>query len=91
MSTVTRTRRHCVAALRWHGYRPLDRQVAFLALAHTLATPAPVWRFLSKCHDLRNRREYEGAGEVDPRTVAQIIEAGEPLLEALRRLAKAGD
>lgn len=75
-----------VAALRWHGYRPRDRQVAFMALAHTLEAPVGVWRMLSKGHELRNRREYDGAGEVDPRTVDEIIDAAGPLLEALRRL-----
>ena len=75
-----------VAALRWHGYRPRDRQVAFQALAHTLDTPAPVWRMLAKGHELRNRREYEGAGEIDPRILAEIIAAAGPLLEAARRL-----
>jgi hypothetical protein len=75
-----------VAALRWHGYRPRDRQVAFLTLAHTLAAPTAVWRMLAKSHELRNRREYEGAGEVDPRTIEEIIAAGRLLLEPLRRL-----
>ena len=79
-----------VAALRWYGYRPRDRQVAFLALAHTLAAPSPVWRMLAKSHELRNRREYEGAGEIDPHVLAEIIEAGAPLLEALRKLGSGG-
>ena len=75
-----------VAALRWHGYRPRDRQVAFLALAHTLGAPAPVWRMLARSHDLRNSREYDGAGVVDESIVDQILEAAGPLLDAVRRL-----
>ncbi len=65
-----------VAALRWHGYRPRDRQVVFQALAHTLGAPAEIWRMLAKSHEQRNRREYEGAGEIDPRLLHEVIEAG---------------
>ncbi len=46
-----------VAALRWHGYRPRNRQIVFQALAHTLQVPAPVWRMLARSHEQRNRRE----------------------------------
>jgi hypothetical protein len=54
-----------LAALRWHGYRPRNRQIVFQALALTLGTPAAVWRTLSKSHELRNRHEYEGEAVVD--------------------------
>ena len=46
------------AALRWHGYRPRNRQIVFQALAHTLGMPAPIWRMLSQAHSRRNRVEY---------------------------------
>ena len=69
-----------LAALRWHGYRPRNRQIVFQALAHTLGTPAATWRMLSKCHEQRNRREYEGLGEIDERLLADLMAAGEDLL-----------
>ena len=75
-----------LAALRWHGYRPRNRQVVFQALVHTLGTPGPVWRMLSKSHELRNRQEYEGVGEVDERLLHDLIEAGDGLLTAVRKL-----
>lgn len=31
------------------------------------------WPVLSKCHDMRNRTEYEGALDVDERLVADLI------------------
>lgn len=34
-----------------------------------------VWRVLSKCHDMRNRTEYEGALDVDERLVADLLGA----------------
>lgn len=75
-----------LAALRWHGYRPTNRQVVFQALAHTLGTPANVWRMLAKSHEQRNRRDYEGAGEIDERLLRDVIEAGDGLLTAVRAL-----
>jgi hypothetical protein len=65
----------CLAALRHHGFRPLKRYVVFQALADTLGLGPDVWRILSKCHDLRNRTEYEGVLEVDDRIVAELIAA----------------
>jgi len=75
-----------LAALRWHGYRPRNRQIVFQALAHTLGTPAPIWKMLAKSHEQRNRKEYEGLGEVDPRLLRDVIEAGDGLLKAVRKL-----
>lgn len=49
----------CLAALRWHGYRSTNRYIVFQLLPHTLGLGAPVWRVLSKCHDVRNLGEYE--------------------------------
>lgn len=75
-----------LAALRWHGYRPNNRQVVFQALAHTLGTPASVWKMLAKSHEQRNRRDYEGAGEIDERLLHDVIAAGRDLLSAVRDL-----
>ena len=75
-----------VAALRWHGYRPRNRQIVFQALAHTLKVPAPVWKMLARSHEQRNRREYEGAGEIDERLLADVIAAGIDLLARVRQL-----
>lgn len=65
----------CLAALRWHGYRPANRFIVFQLLPHTLGLGPEVWRVLSKCHDARNLGEYEGMLEVDSRLVTDLIHA----------------
>jgi len=75
-----------LAALRWHGYRSDSRYLVFQALAHTLGTPSPTWRLLAKCHERRNRLEYEGVVEVDERLLTDLLVAAEDLLEAVRKL-----
>jgi hypothetical protein len=65
----------CLAALRYHGFRPLKRYVVFQVLPESLGLGPEVWRILSKCHDLRNRTEYEGVLEVDDRIVTDLIAA----------------
>lgn len=75
-----------LAALRWHGYRPRNRQIVFQALAHTLDIPAAVWRMLARSHEQRNRREYEGRGEIDERLLADVIAAGIDMLDRIRKL-----
>jgi hypothetical protein len=62
-------------------------QVVFQTLAHTLGTPAAVWRMLSKSHAQRNRQEYEGVGEIDEWLLHDLSEAGDGLLNAVRKLA----
>lgn len=64
----------------------LTSRVRGMLLAHTLGTPPSVCRILAKGHELRNRREHEGAGQVDPRVVDVILAAGGPLLDDLRHL-----
>jgi len=64
-----------LAALRWHGYRPSNRYIVFQVLPHTLSLGPEIWRILSKCHDIRNRGEYEGDLEVDERIVADLVTA----------------
>ena len=65
----------CFAALRWHGYRSGNRYIVFQLLPHTLGLGPEVWRVLSKCHDLRNRGEYEGDLEIDERIVTDLVAA----------------
>ncbi len=65
----------CLAALRYHGYRPSKRYIVFQVLPDTLGLGPEVWRVLSKCHDMRNRTEYEGALDVDERLVTDLIGA----------------
>ena len=49
----------CLAALRHHGFRPSKQYIVFQVLPDTLGLGPEVWRVLSKCHDTRNRTEYE--------------------------------
>jgi hypothetical protein len=65
----------CLAALRHHGFRPSKRYIVFQVLPDTLDLGQEVWRILSKCHDLRNRTEYEGALDVDDRLVLDLLDA----------------
>lgn len=65
----------CLAALRWHGYRSNNRYVVFQLLPHTLGLGPETWRVLAKCHDIRNRSEYEGIVGVDERVVTDLITA----------------
>ena len=65
----------CLAALRWHGYRSSNRYIVFQLLPQTLGLGPEVWRVLSKCHDLRNRGEYEGDLNTDERIVTDLIAA----------------
>lgn len=76
----------CLAALRWHGYRPSNRYIVFQMLPHTLGLGPEVWRLLSKCHDMRNRGEYEGDLNADERLVADLITACERVAEKLDAL-----
>jgi hypothetical protein len=65
----------CLAALRWHGYRPGNRYIVFQVLPHTLSLGPEVWRMLDKCHKIRNRGEYEGDLNVDEQLVTDLITA----------------
>lgn len=80
-----------LAALRWHGYRPRNRQIVFQALAHTLQVPAPIWKMLARAHEQRNKREYEGIGDVDERLLRDVIHAGIDLLARVRQLSPPAD
>ena len=65
----------CLAALRHNGFRPSKRYIVFQVLPDTLGLGPEVWRVLSKCHDMRNRTEYEGVLDVDDRLVSDLIGA----------------
>jgi hypothetical protein len=66
----------CLAALRWHGYRPANKRfIVFQALPDTLGLGPEVWRVLAKGHDQRNRGEYEGHLEIDERFVTDLVAA----------------
>ena len=56
---------HYASALRHAGFRPTNRYIVFQVLPHTLGVGPEVWRVLAKCHDVRNRAEYEGDLYVD--------------------------
>ena len=76
----------CLAALRYHGYRASKRYIVFQVLPDTLSLGPEVWRVLSKCHDMRNRTEYEGALDVDERLVADLIGACRKVAAKIRAL-----
>lgn len=73
----------CLAALRWHGYRPVNRYIVFQVLPHTLKLGPEVWRVLAKCHDVCNLGEYEGDLNVDDRLVADLMTACQTVADAL--------
>jgi hypothetical protein len=75
-----------LAALRHCGFRPTKRYIVFQVLPDTLRLGANVWRVLSKCHDMRNRSEYEGALDVDERLVSDLIAACRKVADGVRRL-----
>ncbi len=65
----------CLAAVRYHGFRPSKRYIVFQVLPETLGLGPEVWKVLSMCHDSRNRTEYEGFLDVDDRLVSDLISA----------------
>ena len=76
----------CLAALRHQGFRPSKRFIVFQVLPHTLGLGPEVWRVLAKCHDMRNRTEYEGAVDVDERLVTDLITACRQVAAKIRQL-----
>jgi hypothetical protein len=76
----------CLAALRWHGYRAGNRFIVFQVLPHTLGLGPEVWRVLAKCHDMRNRGEYEGTLDVDDRLMADLVAACQAVANAIHAL-----
>jgi hypothetical protein len=80
----------CLAALRHRGYRSSKRYIVFQVLPDTLGLGPDVWRVLSKCHDMRNRTEYEGALDVDERLVADLIGSCRRVADAVTNLPPVG-
>jgi hypothetical protein len=78
----------CLAALRHHGYRPSKRYIVFQLLPDTLGLGTEVWRVLSKCHDMRNRTEYEGALDLDERLVTDVIGACRKVANKIKELPR---
>lgn len=76
----------CLAALRHRGYRSSKRYIVFQVLPDTLGLGPDVWRVLAKCHDMRNRTEYEGVLDVDERLVADLITSCRRVAEKVERL-----
>ena len=75
-----------LAALRHKGYRAKNRFIVFQVLPHTLGLGPEVWRVLAKCHDLRNKAEYEGKVEVDERLLKDLLVACEAVARKLSDL-----
>ncbi len=75
-----------LAALRYHGFRASKRYIVIQVLPDTLGLGPEVWRVLSKCHDLRNRPEYEGALDVDERLVVDLIDACRNVADCVTKL-----
>ena len=78
----------CLAALRWHGYRPANRYIVFQVLPHTLGLGPEVWRVLAKCHELRNLGEYEGDLNIDARIVNDLVTACRKVAAAVDALQR---
>ena len=76
----------CLAALRHHGLRPVNRYIVFQVLPHTLGLGPEVWRVLAKCHEIRNLGEYEGDLDIDVRIVTDLIAACRAVVAALDTL-----
>ena len=76
----------CLAALRWHGYRPTNRYIVVQVLPHTLGLGAAVWGVQAKCHEMRNLGEYEGDLNIDERLLADLLVACNAVGVALDKL-----
>ncbi|MDO9406328.1 MAG: hypothetical protein Q7T87_20045 [Polaromonas sp.] len=72
-----------LAALRRKGFRASNRYLVFQVLPHTLGLGPEVWRVLDKCHNARNRSEYEGLLDISDRLLADLITATRAVAEAL--------
>ncbi len=75
-----------LAALRWHGYRSDNRYLVFQSLPHTLGLEAPLWRVLSKAHEMRNLAEYEGHLDITEQFLVDLIATAEVVQNAALKL-----
>lgn len=67
--------------------RSANRYIVLQLLPHTLGLGTEVWRVMARCHDIRNRGEYEGALEVSERLVADLLQSCRAGARGLERLA----
>ena len=77
-----------LAALRWHGYRPKNRAVAFQALEHSVGWPPAKWRVLSLAHTKRNAVQYDAVIEVEKALVEDLVRVTGELYAACEKLGK---
>lgn len=75
-----------LAALRFYGYRPVNRFIVFQCLQHTLGWNAAQWRVLDQCHKRRNLIEYEGQYDIDGQLLKELDAAAEKLLVDVKTL-----
>lgn len=75
-----------LAALRHAGYRSDNRYVVFQALPHTLALGPRVWRVLSRAHAFATCWKDQGAVEVDPRLIDDLLAAAAQVEQAVARI-----
>jgi hypothetical protein len=75
-----------LAALRWHGFRPQNRYIAFQCLQHTVGLPREKWRVLDTCHKQRNLAEYEGHLELPGRLFEDLLAISKDLLVLVEEL-----
>ena len=78
------------AALRSHGYRAVNRALAFECLPETAGLSNVQLRVLDLCHDRRSRADREGLLEVDERLVAEAADVVRKLLDRLERMRLVG-
>ena len=70
-----------LAALRWHGFRPKNRYIAFQCLQHTVGLSKEKCRVLDKCHKQRNLAEYEGHLELPDKLFDDLLRIAKELLK----------
>ena len=68
------------------GVSRTNRYIVFQVFPHTLGVGPEVWRVLARCHDVRNRGEYEGDLYVDERLLTDLINACKIVAAALHKL-----
>lgn len=75
-----------LAALRWHGYRSVNRYLVFQVLPYTTGLGPEIWRVLAKCHGCRNVAEYEGYLEINDQLLEDLLVAAQALLTCVSAL-----
>lgn len=62
-----------LAALRAKGYRSDKRYLVFQCLEHTSELSKVQIRLFAKCHEKRNRAEYEGYFDADEQLLKELV------------------